>query len=79
MSSRISLPSQASDTRLPALHLELLGPPQIRQGTRPLVLSRQQVRLLLYRLGLLEPVSRDELAFLFWPDVPDATARRNLT
>jgi DNA-binding SARP family transcriptional activator len=43
-------------------------------------LTRRQTRALLYRLATaLEPVSRDHLCFLFWPDQSDIVARRNLT
>jgi predicted ATPase/DNA-binding SARP family transcriptional activator len=41
---------------------------------------RRQTRGLLYRLAAdLRPVARTQLCYLFWPDVADATARRNLT
>jgi predicted ATPase len=47
---------------------------------RPLDVARRQVRALLYRLAAAEePVPRDHLSYLFWPDHADATARRNLT
>ena len=47
---------------------------------RTLCIPRRQPRALLYRLGIrLEGVPRDELCFLFWPDVPNVTAHRNLS
>jgi DNA-binding SARP family transcriptional activator len=46
----------------------------------PFSLFRKQARALIYVLGVtLEPVSRDSLVFLFWPDSPETTARRNLS
>jgi DNA-binding SARP family transcriptional activator/tetratricopeptide (TPR) repeat protein len=47
---------------------------------RAFTLPRRQARALLFRLAVNgQPVSREELADLFWPDKPPATARRNLT
>jgi DNA-binding SARP family transcriptional activator len=61
------------------LTFHLLGTPQIRWQNIPLKISRRQARSLLYRLATdMLPISRDQLAFLFWPDSPDATGRRNL-
>lgn len=66
------------------LHLALLGPPSVIWAGRPLPIARRQAPALLYRLATpagssLQPVSRDHLCFLLWPDLPQATARRNLT
>src|SRR4051812_41435588 len=62
------------------LYITLLGPPQLNVLGTPLPLPRRQLRALLYRLAVaLQPVSREQLGFLLWPDIPDATARRNLT
>ncbi|MCC6602438.1 MAG: AAA family ATPase [Anaerolineae bacterium] len=62
------------------MHIYLLGSCQILWQGQPFTLPRRQLRALLYRLAAqLEPVSRSHLAFLFWPDEPDATARRYLT
>ena len=61
-------------------HILLLGPPQIRHRGEPFQVRRRQVRALLYYLAHeLERVPREQLAFLFWPDRSDVTARRNLT
>ncbi len=65
---------------MPALRLTLLGACQAAWHGEPLSLPRRQMRALLYRLAAqIEPVSRGHLAFLFWPDEPDAAARRHLT
>ena len=46
----------------------------------PYAIPRRQTRALLYRLAAgMEPVSRDQLLLLFWPDKADAQARRSLT
>ncbi|HEY1012016.1 MAG TPA: BTAD domain-containing putative transcriptional regulator [Herpetosiphonaceae bacterium] len=71
------LPSEQAD---PPLRLRLFGSPGLSwQGTE-LSVRRRQIRALLFRLGVeLAPVPRAELCYLFWPDIPDAAARRNLT
>ena len=47
---------------------------------QPFKLSRRQARALIYHLAeTLEPVSRARLSFLFWPDIPEAEARRRLS
>jgi DNA-binding SARP family transcriptional activator len=62
------------------LRICLLGPPRVEWAGHGLTILRRQARALLYRLGVrLEPVPRDELCFLFWPDTPDVTAHRNLS
>ncbi|HEY0735152.1 MAG TPA: tetratricopeptide repeat protein [Herpetosiphonaceae bacterium] len=62
------------------LHIALFGPPQLIWDEQPVALPRRQLRALLYRLAAtLQPVSRDQLCFLFWPDSPETVARRNLT
>lgn len=62
------------------LDCTLLGVPVVLWAGQPVPIARRQPRALLYRLAAeLRPVPRAELCFLFWPDVPDATARRNLT
>lgn len=62
------------------VEITLFGPPSVVAGGRPVRIPRRQARALLYRLAAqAAPVPRDALCFLFWPDVPDATARRHLT
>ena len=64
----------------PTLQVAVLGPPDVRCTGQPLALARRQSRALLYRLAAApHPVPREQLGFLFWPDVSETTARRNLT
>ena len=63
-----------------ALQVYLLDSPRIEHGAHSLGIPRLQTRALLYRLAVrLEPISRNHLCFLFWPDAPNSAARRNLT
>jgi predicted ATPase/DNA-binding SARP family transcriptional activator len=62
------------------LYITLLGPPQLTLLDAPVALPRRQLRALLYRLAAaLQPVPREQLCFLLWPDVPETAARRHLT
>ena len=64
----------------PLLQATLLGPPQLLCAGAAIPLARRQMRALFFRLAVvLRPVARDQLAFLFWPDIGDSAARRNLT
>ena len=61
------------------LRLELLGVPRVIWNGRPWSLVRRQARAILFRLACTsEPVGREELADLLWPDKEPAVARRNL-
>lgn len=61
------------------LNLYMFGTASVTWSNHPLDLSRRQTRALLYRLGVrLEPVAREHLCLLFWPDLPDSKARQNL-
>lgn len=62
------------------LHIALLGPPIMRWQGVPFALPRRQARALLYRLAAdFQPVARDELIFLLWPDVDDAIGNQHLS
>lgn len=51
----------------------LLGPPRVEWAGRALAITRCQARALLYRLAVhLQPVPREQLCGLFWPDVPES-------
>lgn len=66
---------------LPAdLQVALLGPPRVLFHGRSITLPRRQTRALLYYLASApSPVPRGRLCALFWPDLPESEARRNLT
>lgn len=64
----------------PKVNFYLFGTPAINCQERPFTLPRRQARALLFRLAVnRQPVPREHLADLLWPDKPPATARRNLT
>lgn len=51
------------------LSIFLLGPPRVEIASGPLAIPRRQARALLYRLAIeAQPVPRESLCFLFWPD-----------
>jgi DNA-binding SARP family transcriptional activator len=61
------------------LRFHLLGPPQIEWQGQPLPIPRRQARALLFRLAAEpKPLAREQLCFLFWPDIGEAAARCNL-
>lgn len=58
----------------------LLGSPEIRWHAASLIIPRRQTRALLYYLAArLQPLPRQQLCFVFWPDAPESVARRNFT
>lgn len=62
------------------LDIRLLGVPEVYWQDAPLAIARRQARALLYYLAVeAQPACRDSLCFLFWPDVGENTARRNLS
>lgn len=62
------------------VHTQLLGPPLVQWNDKTASISRRSVRALLYYLSAPgTPVSRGQLCLLFWPDIPESNARRNLT
>jgi len=61
------------------LSIFLLGPPLIRWGDQPVTIQRRLLRLMLYYLACQpNPVSRDELIVLLWPDISEDVGRRRL-
>jgi predicted ATPase/DNA-binding SARP family transcriptional activator len=61
------------------LRIALLGPPDVAWDGAPLLVPRRQARALLYRLAAqAAPTPREQLCYLFWPDEPEAAARRGL-
>ncbi|MCB0186795.1 MAG: hypothetical protein KDE31_21155, partial [Caldilineaceae bacterium] len=76
MATASALPDPSS----PRLSCTLFGVPAISWAEQPVLITRRQPRALLYRLAMeLRPIARSQLCYLFWPDVPESTARRNLT
>ncbi len=80
---RSLIPNEAKKFNQPpagGLSVYLLGPPRVEWLGQPWPISRRQARGLLFRLAA-EPnaLPREHLVFLFWPDTPEAVARRNLT
>lgn len=62
------------------LKISLLGSPVIEYNDAPFCITRRQTRALLFRLASQEkPVSREQLCYLFWPDVPETAARRRFS
>ncbi len=63
------------------LHLDLLGAFHLRQGDQPVAgfeHARLQHALAYLALHRAAPISRQQLAFLFWPDSTDQQALKNL-
>ena len=62
------------------LEVRLLGTPTVMAAGSPVPISRRKVSALLYRLAAApDPVPREHLSFLFWPDTRELAARRQLT
>lgn len=62
------------------LEIRLLGAPTLRWQQSVISISRRQVRALLYRLAAdMQPMSREHLCWLFWPDLAQNDAHRNLS
>ncbi|HEY66429.1 MAG TPA: AAA family ATPase [Caldilineae bacterium] len=62
------------------LCIYMLGPPHVTWEGHPLPIPRRQARALLYRLAThLDPLSREQLGLLLWPNVPEITTRTNLS
>ena len=60
-------------------YVQLLGQPGVRVGGKVIdFLPNKRFQLLAYLAYQNDWVSRDKLAFLFWPDETDHTARHNL-
>lgn len=73
-------PTDTLDASPAELSIRLLGLPIVVQQQTYLDILRREVRALLYRLAnRLEPISREQLCFLFWPNAPESTARRALS
>jgi DNA-binding SARP family transcriptional activator len=79
-SSGVSPAPMSSASPEIGLQVFLLGPPLVQWAGQPLTIPRRHVRGFFYYLAARrKPVSRDQLCLLFWPDISDIEARRNLT
>jgi predicted ATPase/DNA-binding SARP family transcriptional activator len=81
MSNHASSPTeQTAGPSTETLRIHLLGPPSVEWAGRRLPIPRRQARALLCRLAVRsQPIAREQLCYLFWPDIPDTTARRHLS
>jgi LuxR family transcriptional regulator, maltose regulon positive regulatory protein len=76
-----SLLAQLPDLDAPPVRVEVLGPPQVLVGGKPVDapnLRRGRVRTLLALLAVAGPVRRDRVTDLLWPDHDRTDAARNL-
>jgi DNA-binding SARP family transcriptional activator len=64
----------------PKTHVRMLGSPCVEWAGCTLAFPRRQVRAVLYRLATpLAPLPLQYLCSLFWRDIPERSARRNLS
>ena len=69
-----------SESGVSQFRIQLLGTPAFNWLGQPFALVRRQARALIFYLATSpHAVSRNKLLYLFWPDEPEAKARRNLT
>ena len=62
------------------LQVHLFGHPHINWQGQQIQIPRARVRAIFYYLSIRPHiVTRSELIYLFWPDIPERTARRNLS
>lgn len=74
------IPNQFTQTATETLQINLLGTPQVLWAGQAYVIPRRQTRALLYYLAAHEePIPRQQLCYLLWPDLPELIARRNLS
>ena len=61
----------------PMLSIQLLGTPQVLQDDRPLTIMRKKSRALLYYLAAHDqPLTREQLLAVFWPDSDRVSAQQ---
>lgn len=61
------------------LVISLLGPPEIRAGNKVLQIRRRMFRYIVFYLACqTQPVSRESLCELFWPEESEEQSRKNL-
>lgn len=63
-----------------SLEIRLLGPPLVTWNGVYLAIPRRRARALLYRLAIeMQPVAREHLIYLFWANIDNTHAHRDLT
>ncbi len=63
----------------PRLHILILGSPVITWDGKPVEISRRMIRLLFYYVASQSvPVNRSKLCQMFWPELEDSQAHKNL-
>ena len=61
------------------LVISLLGPPEIKLGNKAIQIKRRMFRYLVFYLACQpEPVSRESLCDMFWPNEDEVQSRKNL-
>lgn len=63
------------------LDIQLFGQPQLREGDKPFAFRApaRALSLLVYLLlNRNESLAREDVAFRFWPDIPESAAREKL-
>ena len=67
-------------TEEPQLHLQFLGSPQIIKAGVPVTgfITRKAQALFIYLAVTARPHTREALAGIFWPDMPETDAKTNL-
>lgn len=69
----------AGQPETPSLSILLLGPPVVTRNGQLVRINRREQRAgLFFIAGHMEPVSRDEICSIFWPDDSEAMARKKL-
>ena len=62
------------------LHIYLFGPPRVETQNHAVPIARRQARALLYRLAASDhPLPRENLCYLFWPEIREDVTRQNLS
>lgn len=69
----------AGQTETPQLSILILGPPVVTRKGQLIRINRREQRAGLFFLAArMEPVSRDEICSIFWPDDSESAARKKL-
>ena len=64
---------------MPALRIQLLGPPAVYYDEKIVTIQRRMLRALLFYLACHDdPLDRAHLILIFWPDADESTGRRRI-